>query len=120
MQSGTANALAPGSLDQPLKKKRGRPTKAEMEAKKERARLLEEAQRKLHEGGGPAETEDLQHRQQLEQEMGQQNMELEHEVHEHEHEQEEQMGAETEHGQGAQEADDDDSDEDAPESPDDE
>ncbi|KAA8900856.1 hypothetical protein FN846DRAFT_957733 [Sphaerosporella brunnea] len=60
----------------PLKKKRGRPTKAEMEARRERQRLELLAAQRIHGGDLPSDIQDLddQARQKHEQDQAQQQM----------------------------------------------
>ncbi|KAI5854677.1 hypothetical protein BZA05DRAFT_392235 [Tricharina praecox] len=73
---GGAAGSQQGSIQQqlsqlpPLKKKRGRPTKAEMEARRERERLEILAAQRVHGGDLPADVEE-QERQKLETEEGQ-------------------------------------------------
>jgi hypothetical protein len=104
----------------PLKKKRGRPTKAEMEARRERQRLELLAAQRIHGGDLPADLQDLQDpAEQAEQaEQARQKQEQDQQVQQQIREQENEQAHDS--GQVHEEIEEDESEEGGPDSPDEE
>jgi hypothetical protein len=96
----------------PLKKKRGRPTKAEMEARRERARLELLAAQRIHGGDLPPDMQDMQDMD----EQARQKQEQEHHVQQQIREQESEQVHDS--GQANEEIEEDESEEGGPDSPD--
>jgi ATP/maltotriose-dependent transcriptional regulator MalT len=98
----------------PLKKKRGRPTKAEMEARRERQRLELLAAQRIHGGDLPADLQDLQDPAEQARQKQEQDQQVQQQIREQENEQAHDSG------QVHEEIEEDESEEGGPDSPDEE